>query len=225
MKKEGLLVPPDFSDTSKYLTSGNRTAITYDIRKISQTITGETSGMVLRNLLVWMHTNTIRSNNFKHQQKFKRTANEILQSSERTGCCDSSTLFTALARSKNIPTMQVITFDKKWANDINKGIKCPISGHYFTACYITDLNNNSHWVLVDSDKPVKAVQDVKFSKLDLNNRNIQKNFYAFAYVRDYSDIDYNGLKINSINDMAKIQLVAYKNCDKNDLVLNEDLER
>lgn len=225
MKKEGLLVQPDFSNPSKYLTSGNRTVITEDIRKITQTITGQTTGMIVKNLLVWMHTNTTRLHNASHQQKFKRTAHEILQSGERTGCCDSSTLFTALARSKNIPTMQVITFDKKWAHNISKGKRVPTSGHYFTACYLTDIHNKSNWVLIDSDKEVKNIQDVRFTTLNTTNRNINRNFYAFAYVRDYSDLDYNGLKINSINDMAKIQLEAYKGCDKKDLVLEEDLER
>ena len=225
MKKEGLLMEPDFSNINKYLTSGNRTEITNEIKQVSQTITGSTDGMIIRNILVWMHKNTIRLHNSSHSQKFKRTATEILNSKQRTGCCDSSTLFTALARSKNIPTMQIITFDKHWANKVSKQEKVPTSGHYFTACYMTDIYNNSNWILIDTDRAVKYVQDVRFTLLNLTNRNITRNFYSFAYVRDYSDINYNGLQINSINEMAQLQLAAYKNCDKTDLFFSEDLER
>ena len=56
-------------------------------------------------------------------------------------------------------------------------------------------------------------------------RNILSNFYAFAYVNDYSDVAYNNIKINSINNMAKIQRIAFLNCDKNDILYNNEKEK
>jgi len=223
--KEGLLIVPEFNNINKYLQSGDRTQITDEIKKVSQSISGHTDGMLVRNLLVWMHKNTIRLRNENDSRKFKRTAKEILKSRERTGCCDSSTLFTALARSKGIPTMQIITLSKEWGISIDRGEKIGTSGHYFTACYLRDITGKADWVLIDSDRMVTDVRDVIFGRLDRENRNIGRNFYAFAYVRDYSDISFQGLKIDSIEDMAKIQKGAYKMCNKNDLVHEIEQER
>lgn len=225
MKKEGLLSDPKFDNTEFYLQSGHRTEISKSIQDISDSISGSSDGMIVRNILVWINQNTKRLHNNSDSRKFKRSADEILQSGERTGCCDSSTLFTALARSKNIPTMQVITLDKEWAQKISQGINTSTSGHYFTACYLTDINGNSNWILIDTDRPVYDYRDVHFSKLNQDDRNIGRNFYAFAYARDYGDICANGLNIDSIENMSRIQLEAYKQCDKSDLSYDEYSDR
>lgn len=225
MKKEGLLSEPQFDNIEFYLQSGNRTEISKSIQNISDSITGSSDGMIVRNILVWINQNTKRLHNSNDSRKFKRNADEILKSRERTGCCDSSTLFTALARSKNIPTMQIITLDKNWAQKISEGKNTSTSGHYFTACYLTDITGKSNWVLIDTDRPVYDYRDVQFSKLNQNNRNIGRNFYAFAYVRDYSDICTNGLNIDSIENMSKIQLKALNQCDKSDFSLDEYSDR
>ena len=220
MIKEGLLIKPEFNNISNYLQSGERTEVTDEIKEISEKINGKTDGIVIRNILVWMHQNTSRLQNGSDTRKFKRTATEILKSRERTGCCDSSTLFTALARSHNIPTMQIIALNKEWGRKIDRGENVGIMGHYFAACYLRD-----EWILIDSDRNVQDIRDVRLSKLNMENRNIDRNYYAFAYVRDYSDVICNGIKIDSIENMAKIQITAYKQCDRNDLSYEEEIER
>lgn len=187
LKEEGLLIRPEFSDIQMYLQSGNRTKVTEEIQKIANRINGESDGMLVRNILVWMNQNTIRLHNGNDTRKFKRTATDIIQSQDRTGCCDSSTLFTTIARSKGIPTMQIITLGKQWARKVDRGEKCGTSGHYFTACYLKNIFKEANWIVIDSDQSVRDVREVKLGLLNLQNRNI-RNFYAFAYVKDYSDM-------------------------------------
>lgn len=225
MIKEGLLIEPEFNNISKYLQSGERTKVTDEIKEISEKISGQTDGILIRNILVWMHQNTLRLQNGSDTRKFKRTATEILESRERTGCCDSSTLFTALARSKNIPTMQIITLNKEWGEKVDRGEKVGTLGHYFVACYLRDITGQCNWNLIDSDRNVQDIRDVRLSQLNMENRNIDRNYYAFAYVRDYSDVICNGIKIDSIENMAKIQITAYKQCNINDLTYEEEIER
>lgn len=225
MIKEGLLIEPEFNNISKYLQSGERTKVTDEIKEISEKISGQTDGILIRNMLVWMHQNTSRLHNSNDPRKFKRTATEILKSRERTGCCDSSTLFTVLARSKNIPTMQIITLNKEWGKRIDRGEKIGAQGHYFVACYLRNTVGQYDWILIDSDRNVQDIQDVRLNQLNKENRNIDRNYYAFAYVRDYSDIICNGIKIDSIEDMAKIQLATYKQCNIKDLSYEEEMER
>lgn len=225
MKKEGLLTIPDFSNVEKYLQAGKRTEITDRIRAVADLINGQTDGILIRNILLWINQNTERLQNGRDTRKFKRTADEILQSGERTGCCDSSTLFTVLARCKGIPTMQIITVNKEAGKKIEREGGVITSGHYFTACYLADINGNSNWVLIDSDQPVQDIRDVRFDKLDLNNRNIRRGFYALAYVNDYSNVEYKGMRIDSIDNMNRIQTEAYKNCDKSDFSSREERGR
>ncbi len=225
MEKEGLLIEPEFNNISKYLESGERTKVTDKIKEISNRINGQNDGMLIRNILVWMNRNTLRLQNSKDNRKFKRTADEILESKERTGCCDSSTLFTALARSRNIPTMQIITLNKEWGKRIDRGENIGTLGHYFVACYLRDNAGKYDWTLIDSDRRAQDIQDVRLRKLDKENRNIDENYYSFAYVRDYSDIVYNGIKIDSIENMAKIQVAAYRQCNIKDLFFEDEKER
>ena len=223
LKKEGLLVEPQFDNLALYLEEGEVTSIGDYIERVSATINGHTDGMVLRNILLWIHNNTKRINDLGDKRKFTRTAEEILISGERTGCCDSSTLFTALARAKGLPTMQIITLSKSWGDRVDKGESCGVQGHYFNGCHLGDINGNSNWYILDPDREVKDVRDVMFMELDTNNRNIGQSFYAFAYVRDYRDVKLNGLCIDSHQNMGAIQLEAYKQSDRNDFhMVNRD---
>ncbi len=226
MEKDGLLVEPEFDNLNKYLQSGKKTEITKEIQIASKQIPeGQTDGMTVRNILVWMNENTKRLKNTKDNRKFKRTATEILKSRERTGCCDSSTLFTVLARSKHIPTMQIVTLDKQWAKDMEKGERRGVSGHYFVGCCLQNKQGEYDWILIDADREVRDIREIEFGKLDADNRNIKRNFYAFAYVVDYSEITINGVRINSIEDMAKIQIEAYNSCNKLDFECEPNKER
>lgn len=215
MNKEGLLEEPEFENIEKYLESGSRTKVNEIIKNVAEKINGQTDGMIVRNIMLWINENTTRLHNSKDPRKFKRSASEILISGERTGCCDSSTLFTALARAKNIPTMQVITLDK----DCDKNGYT--SGHFYVACYLKDIEGNGKWNLIDSDKQISDIRDVDIGKLNLEDRNISNRRYAFAYTKDYSDIEIDGLKIDSIQNMAKIQEKVYEQCSNGFKVKNE----
>ena len=225
MIKEGLLVEPEFNNISKYLQSGERTKVTDEIKEVSEKIKGQTGGVLIRNILVWMHQNTSRLQNSRDSRKFKRTAFDIFDSRDCAGCCDSSTLFTALARSKNIPTMQIITLSKEWGRRLDIREKLEHEGHYFVACYLSDAMEKYDWVLIDPDRNIRDVRDVRLSRLNKENRNIDKDYYAFAYIRDYSDMVYNGIKIDSIENMIKIQIAAYRQCNIKDFSYEDERER
>ena len=224
MNKSGLLEEPTFDNLQKYLLSGERTEITDNIKRVANQINGNTDGLVIRNILLWINQNTRRLHDGRDHRKFKRSADEILDSRERTGCCDSSTLFTAIARAKGIPTMQILTFDKDWGKAIDRGEQIGTEGHFYVGCFLKDINGKGNWTLIDSDMPVKDIRDIDIRKLDTNNRNISKRRYAFAYTKDYSDIEINGLKIDCISSMAKIQRLAYEMCDKEDIKEKESKE-
>ena len=214
MIKDGLLFTPNFEDIDRYLDGGTRTEI---INKGIKKPKGLTDGLIVRNILVWMHKHTKRINNGSDERKFKRSSTEILKSKERTGCCDSCTLFTSLARSAGIPTMQIITLSKKWGQDIDKGLKTGTSGHFFAGVYLKDIYGKSSWVLVDPDRYVAKTKEVDFRPLSSSNRNIGEQ-YIFAYVKDYFD----DLGIDSISTMANIQLSAYKKCNKKDFDIEKE---
>lgn len=209
MDKDSLLVVPELENINKYLKSGTRTEITDVINRKAKMLKDRTDGLTVKRILVWMNKYTSRLHNGNDNRKFKRSATEILQSMERTGCCDSCTLFTALARSAGIPTMQIITLSKRWGKDIDKGIKIATVGHFFVGVYLKDIHGKFNWVLVDSDRCVTDIRDVGFSPLKIVDRNIG-DLYIFAYVTDYFD----DLGIDSIEKMAEVQLEAYKRCDK-----------
>lgn len=211
MINDGLLMVPDLENVDKYLKSGTRTEIT-DITKITaERLKGETNGITVRRILVWMNKYTSRLHNGSDSRKFKRNATEILKSKQRTGCCDSCTLFTSLARSAGIPTMQIITLSKNWGRDIDKGKKVGTSGHFFAGVYLEDIYGKFSWALVDPDRYVTDTRDVNFKHLKIENRNMG-DLYAFAYVSDYFD----DLSIDSIRKMSEVQYDAYKKCDKRD---------
>lgn len=225
MDKNGLIVEPEFHNINKYLQEGEMTRVTDSIKRISEKIDGNTEGMLLRNIVLWIHQNTVRLNSPKDERKFKRTASEILLSRERTGCCDTATLFTALARAKDIPTMQIITFSKTWGKDFEKGNSQGTEGHFFVASNIKDIKGEANWILLDPDRYVSDSREVRLEHLNTEDRNIGNNYYAFAYVNDYRDIEIDGLRIDSISDMGEIQQGAYKECNKKDFTKREEYER
>lgn len=187
---------------------------------------GDTDGMIVRNILLWINQNTLRLHDSKDKRKFKRSADEILSSKERTGCCDSATFFVALARAKNIPCMQIITLDKSWGERVKNNEKnLATDGHFFVGCYLRDTLGNAKWNLIDTDKKVQDVRDVDIRALSLESRNITKRLYAFAYTRDYSDIVLDGKRIDSIGKMTDIQKEAYLRCNYNDMHKDESVQK
>lgn len=208
MKNEGLIKEPEFDNKSKYLQFGNRTDCSKEIIEIAQSINEPTDGLTVRKILLWINQNTVRIHDEKDERKFKRSSTEILESGERTGCCDSSTLFTSIARCKGIPTMQIVTINKDTGRD----------GHFYVASYLKDPEKIGRWILIDTDVPIKDIRDVRLGALDLDDRNISKRRYAYAYTDDYSNIELNGIKIDCIQNMNKLQNRVWELLDKEDFI-------
>ena len=208
MKNEGLIKEPEFDNKNKYLQFGNRTDCSKEIIEIAQSINEPTDGLTVRKILLWINQNTVRIHDEKDERKFKRSSTEILESRERTGCCDSSTLFTSIARCKGIPTMQIVTINKDTGRD----------GHFYVASYLKDTEKIGRWILIDTDVPIKDIRDVRLGTLDLDDRNISKRRYAYAYTEDYSNIELDGIRIDSIQNMNKLQNSVWGLLDKEDFI-------
>ena len=208
MKNEGLIKEPEFDNKNKYLQFGNRTDCSKEIIEIAQSINEPTDGLTVRKILLWINQNTVRIHDEKDERKFKRSSTEILESGERTGCCDSSTLFTSIARCKGIPTMQIVTINKDTGRD----------GHFYVASYLKDTEKIGRWILIDTDVPIKDIRDVRLGTLDLDDRNISKRRYAYAYTEDYSNIELDGIRIDSIQNMNKLQNIVWGLLDKEDFI-------
>lgn len=208
MKNEGLIKEPEFDNKSKYLQFGNRTDCSKEIIEIAQSINEPTDGLTVRKILLWINQNTVKIHDEKDERKFKRSSTEILESGERTGCCDSSTLFTSIARCKGIPTMQIVTINKDTGRD----------GHFYVASYLKDTEKIGRWILIDTDVPIKDIRDVRLGALDLDDRNISKRRYAYAYTEDYSNIELGGIKIDGIQNMNKLQNRVWELLDKEDFI-------
>lgn len=215
MNEEGLLVRPKFDTPSEYLRQGKMTEFDMDILELASRVKSkENDKNTIIELINLMNKETKRLKDTRDQRKFKRTASEILASGERTGCCDSATLFTAMARSQGIPTMQIITMQEKAALEALENGSAVCGGHFWVGCYAKNNAGENEWMLFDSDS-----KDPHRMKWDLEDRNI-RDFYAFAYVNDYRDVELvrDGklgiLKIDSIDSMNRIQTAVAKKCYK-----------
>lgn len=220
MNIDGLLVKPEFNNPKYYLQSGKMTQISDIILKAVSYVQDDDPKEMVKQLLVLMNKYVPKKDDSQSDKKFRRTADEIAISSERNGCCDSSTLFVTLVRALGIPAMQVITFNKNSARETDGTDKGITSGHFFSACFFQD-----GWFLVDSHKTITDKSQVEFRRLSLDNRNITKRFYAFAYAIDYRDIEIEGLKIDSIPNMNRVQKIAYELCDKSQIDFENEKER
>lgn len=137
MTTNELLRVPDLNDLNKYLQGGTRTPIIKKAREKASDLNNLDDVTFVKALLVWMHKHTERIQSPKDERKFKRSSSEILSSGIRTGCCDSCTLFTSLARSAGIPTMQILTFNKQWGNSLQNKEPQPTAGHFYAGVYLS----------------------------------------------------------------------------------------
>ena len=224
MNEKGLLVSPKFDTPSEYLRQGKMTEFDMDILRFASKIKSkENDKNTIIELINLMNKETKRLKDTRDQRKFKRTASEILVSGERTGCCDSATLFTAMARSQGIPTMQIITLRKEDALRSLKDGSAVCSGHFWVGCYAKNKAGENEWMLFNSDS-----NQPRRMEWDLEDRNI-RDFYAFAYVNDYRDVELvrddklDILKIDSIDSMNQIQTELAKKCDTS--LFKEDIRK
>ena len=110
MEKAGLIVEPELNNPNYYLGEGTLTKQTELIRFIAKRITGSTDEEKVRNMLAFLNSE-VPIKKVNDGRKFQKTAEEILNSRQRTGCSDSAILFCTMARAMGIPAMMVVTFD------------------------------------------------------------------------------------------------------------------
>ena len=211
-----------------YLKSGARTEIGPNVRKLAELIHGKNTGEIVNSIMSVMvdnikcDTSTEEKThaNSKDPKKFKRSAEEIITDNYRNGCCDSSTLFVALARAKGIPAAQIITANMA---DIVKDNDFG-SGHFFSAYYNKEKNK---WIVIDSHKTDKNLDENKvchgLHKCELlpNMKFLMQKYYIFACTRDYSEFCLNGTKIDSIKNIHKIHKYVYQDYLRKEKLLKD----
>lgn len=218
MINNGLLQEPKFDNPEYYLTSGPRTEVTPKIKQVAMRAEGETDEELAINLLKLMNEVTPYTSKYLEvdPKDFKKSAEEILDEGSRTGSFDSATLYTALLRARGIPAMQIITFN------VPAAIKDPQwfrTGYFFVACFLKDKKGNSSWQII---KPHVDNWDIAWNKIgfepfDLDDRNINNHEYAYAYTRDYSEVNYKGRYINSKQRIFDISRLCFGYSKKQDM--------
>lgn len=228
MEKAGLIVEPEFDNPNHYLGEGTLTKQTELIKFIAKRIIGSTDEEKIRNMFAFLNTEVpIKKSN--DSRKFQKTAEEILNSRQRTGCSDSAILFCTMARAMGIPAMMVVTFDKDWRENIVKGKNVNETvGHFYSAVYLRDKEDEGVWKLIDTHKTRRIPKDIDIQFFDLEDRNIyykgESTKYAFAYVRDIRDISLNGRTIDNASNMRYIQVRAALEANGRDIV-HDDIIR
>ena len=194
-----------------FLESGSRTQVGEKIngliKDIAAHMEGKSTEEVIAEIMEAMQ-NVPMERDGRANTKFKRSAEEIATDGFRNGCCDSSTLFVTMCRALAIPAMQIITakIPALKRGDFSRG-------HFFSACYIKESNS---WKWLDSDKQIKNKRKVHLHDLDESSSVIDNDYYIFALAKDYADLDFDGLKIDSIESMNKVHRKVYEQLSEND---------
>ena len=143
------------NDTKKYLGYGNMTQPFLDTKVVIHAVMTNVENhrrqgeniSVVESLMSWINYNVkpARSEDFKRQNKFGRSAEEIWNSGMATGCTDYAILFMTMARQLGIPTTMLETAERQWlVNSIYGKKEDSHRGHAFCECYV-----NGNWILVD----------------------------------------------------------------------------
>jgi len=218
METKGLLDVPRFDDPEYYLTSGEKTQITPLIQEVADRARGKTDLELAQNMLSVMCdvTDSTRGEGpyGLDYERFKKTADTILKNGKRTGSVDAVTLYASLLRARGIPAMQILTLHVPSAID---HLDWFTEGYMYSACFLKDEEGRGAWYTVNSGVSKLALSWTKFKPLNTEDRNIEPDLYAFAYTRDYSDINYKGVRINSEQRMKELQRLAYGYCNKYDM--------
>lgn len=122
----------------------------------------------------------------KNYDQFSRTAKEIFNSGEYTGCTDFAIVFETITRQLGIPTVHVQLADLDWINELNQGSAGGlIRGHHACECYI-----NNKWVYVDvAGGKIYGIYDKNNLKID--------NRICFAKSLDVFETGIHTLKENN----------------------------
>lgn len=138
-------------------------------RKILQDINAKQSRGVnismLEGILNWCHHNVkfSKDEEFRKYNKFKRTAKEVWESGQSTGCNDFALIFATFARQLGISTTILHTAEENWLKSFHAGEDFSIySGHAFCECFY-----EGKWVLVDPTKR-KIMEGYNSEKIELD---------------------------------------------------------
>ena len=222
MEKKGLLEEPRFDDLEYYLTSGQRTDVTERISELSKEALGNTDLEIAMSMIDVMNEKTefSRLSGEGELTKFQKSADYILKNKLRTSVVDSATLYTALLRARGIPAMQIMTM---CVPDAVRDPELFWYGYMYVAAYLKEKDGKGEWQVVDPNIGKTRFPWHHFNKLDLENRNIEPSEYAYAYTRDYSDIDYLGRKLTSERMYRELQRLFFKKCNKYDMAYIQKL--
>ena len=111
-------------------------------------------------LYAYIHLKTIHprfaSKKYKSEHKFQRTASEIWQDRQMTGCTDYALVFCSLARKYGLPTTFLDTLEEGCLKKIKDGKDVQkIYGHAFCECLI-----DGKWQLLD---PTLAITEKNYN--------------------------------------------------------------
>ena len=222
---------PEFNNPEKYLRAGKMTDHNnQEVQEAAREISGINTEDLVRAIVVYMNKNISMIRNGRDNRKFKRSAEDLMKKylvngvmqKYRNGCCDSSTLFVALARAKGISAMQIISVDEDVARKYSGTERKITEGHFLAAVFSSE---DGRWYLVDPDKDsAKKKEDVPYKKLDLEDRNLPAYRYGFAYVADFSEVELRGKRIDSVDSMGEIQRGIYQKFDKSFIIRKTTFE-
>ncbi len=127
-----------------WLSCGEQSRVTDDIKKIAEGIKGETRRERLRGAMAYIWGN-FSYDPWLKTEAFKRTAGELYKTRMLCGCSDFALVQVALFRALGIPSRMIITCNVDWIHIYRREPVTLSEGHGFVEVYLED-----DWYLVDS---------------------------------------------------------------------------
>lgn len=225
MEKAGLIVEPNWDEPEKYLSQGELTKLTDKVKKEIENIDSNAiDEEKVINIMRWMNKTTQRESNSRDPKKFNKSAEEILEAKLRTGCSDSAVLYSTVARALGIPTMQIQSLDIDWAKKVKNNEEIDgLYGHFYCASYLETMPGKFKWYLIDTDMPQRRVMDENYNPLmefNINDRNIDKNRYAYAYTIDSKEIEIDRQKMDSIERNGRVMFKVIEEANFKDMKID-----
>lgn len=182
----------------RWLRSGEQSEITPEIQELAKKLEAEDPWVTLRRINRWVltHNKQVKRSRAWRKSVFrKRTAAELLESGEMTGCGDFAVLLAALFRAAGFPTVYVGSLKKDWVrNWVNGNRSGSFMGHSFLEVYV-----NGEWILVDS------TEGYYWKGYDPKNPNLPRGYYAYGKGVDPWDLGIKSLPVllQSMKNIAK----------------------
>ncbi len=172
----------------RWLRSGEQSEITPEIQELAKKLEAEDPWVTLRRINRWVltHNKQVKRSRAWRKSVFrKRTAAQLLNSGEMTGCGDFAVLLAALFRAAGFPTVYVGSLKKDWVRGWADGNRSgSFMGHSFLEVYV-----NGEWILVDS------TEGYYWRGYDPKNPNLPRGYYAYGKGVDPWDLGIKSLPI------------------------------